>query len=187
MAGEVLKQLYKRTKTGEMAGLSKIWPNFNHIDVETVEDTSDEGLTAEYGQYDLVVCADKKWYMQYDRGKWINGGSGDSPTPPEPPTPTADDVYYGYADSRESINFDNKIKATVTNNTFNTPEQDNPYHTFYLLLPTNKSLVSCLAGGVDNIASAMTVENVTIDELDYKLYHYTYGDECYNAFTVTMS
>ena len=184
MAEEVLKQLYKRTKVNDRFGLSKIWPNFHHIDVQSVSDSSDAGLTAAYGDYDLVVCADKSWYLQYDFGKWINGGGGY--IPPEP-QPTTNDVYYGYANSRAEIDFNTKIKATVNNNTFNTPEQDDPYHTFYLLLPTSKNLVSCLAGGIDNIASAMTLENVTIDELEYKLYHYTYDDECYNAFNVTLS
>lgn len=186
MAGEVLKQLYKRTKTGEMAGLSKIWPNFNHIDVETVEDTSDEGLTAEYGQYDLVVCADKKWYMQYDRGKWINGCSGDSPTPP---TPTTDTAYCGWAETQESIDATAGTAVSINNNKFTTVNGENYFMWFAIPATKNVSTVENTAFSGDFIQDALVqLPNVTIDDVEYKVYCYEFiGLPGSNTYYVTLN
>jgi hypothetical protein len=186
--GEILKQFYKRTKTGEMSGLSEIWPNFNHIDVESVDDNSDEGLTAEYGKYNLVVCADKTWYMQYAKGKWINGGGG-SPTPPEPPTPTTETAYCGWAATQEEIDATTGTAVTINSNKFNTISGENYFMWFAIPATKNVSTVENTEFSGDFIQDDLVqLSNVIIDDVEYKVYCYEFiGLPGSNTYKVTLN
>ena len=189
MAEEVLKQLYKRTKVNDRVGLSKIWPNFHHIDVQSVSDTSDAGLTAAYGDYDLVVCADKKWYMQYDFGKWINGGNGDSPDPPTPPTPTTNNAYCGWAATQEAIDATTGTAVNINNNIFNTIAGENYFMWFAIPATKNVSTVENTEFSGDFIQDDLVqLSNVTIDDVEYKVYCYEFiGLPGSNTYKVTLT
>lgn len=184
--GEILKQLYKRTKTGDMVSLDKIWPNSNEIEVESVADTTDAGLTAVYGEYDLVVCANKTWYKQYAPGKWITGSSGEGPTPPPVTTETA---YCGWAATQEEIDATTGTAVTINSNIFNTVSGENYFMWFAIPATKNVSTVENTEFSGDFIQDDLVqLSNVTIGDIEYKVYCYEFlGLPGSNTYKVTLN
>lgn len=185
--GEILKQLYKRTKTGNLVSLDKIWPNFNQIEVESVADTTDAGLTAVYGEYDLVVCADKTWYRQYAPGKWITGSSGEGPTPPPPVT--TENAYCGWAATQEEIDATTGTAVTISSNKFNTVSGENYFMWFAIPATKNVSTVENTEFSGDFIQDDLVqLSNVTIEDIEYKVYCYEFlGLPGSNTYKVTLN
>lgn len=193
MAGEILKQLYKRTKTGDMVSLDKIWPNSNHINVDSVSDTSDEGLTSLYGGYDLVVCANKTWYRQYAPGKWITGNGGDTPGPGPGPTPTTDTAYSGFVQDMSELEGIVTFPAgyttnTISNNAFNTGAGEGPI--VWFAIESTKTVVSAennnFAG--DFIQDSLEQgAQIAVEDKTYQIYIYNFGMTIDNTYHVIIS
>ncbi len=188
--GEILKQLYKRTKTGNMVSLDKIWPNFNHINVDSVSDTSDEGLTSLYGEYDLVVCSNKTWYRQYAPGKWITG-SGDAPSPG--PTPTTDTAYSGFVQDISELEDITTLPTgyttnPISNNAFNTGAGEGPI--VWFAIESTKNVVSAennnFAGDFIQDSLEQGVQ-LTIEDKTYQIYIYNFGMNIDNTYHVIIS
>lgn len=63
----ILTQLYKRTKKG----MVPLYPNTKYIEVNNLENVTEELLNENYSEYDLVIDkGNGNVYKQYDIGKW---------------------------------------------------------------------------------------------------------------------
>lgn len=63
----ILTQLYKRTKEG----MVPLYTNSKYIEVNNLENVTEELLNNNYSKYDLVIDkGNGNVYKQYDAGKW---------------------------------------------------------------------------------------------------------------------
>lgn len=69
-----MAELFNQLFTKNNGINTPIFPNLKFIEVENIEGTTNEYLTSNYGEYNLVVDVIQHiWFFQYDSGKWING------------------------------------------------------------------------------------------------------------------
>ena len=113
-------------------------------------------------------------------GQEESGGQGGGDIIPDvPDIPTIVQAYCGWADTVENINVSGESPIEIKNNKFRTivPPNEN-VRILWFAIPSDKSLSSVdnlNFAGDDIVGKLGSISNVTIGDIEYKVYYYTYS------------
>lgn len=177
----ILTQLYKRTKNG----MVPLYVNNKYIEVNNLENVTEELLNKNYSDYELVIDrGNGNVYRQYEFNKWA-GIKQDEPGP----TPVEElYVYSGHADSPENISIEDATKLNLTTKQFITADGED--YIIFFAIPANCSVIS--AENVDFTGDfiqddLVQLDNITIDDIEYSIYYYEFlGIPSSNKYKITF-